>query len=218
MTEELLSNSRFEEWSGGFPTVWSRISSTGTTYRRLQKVDPREHPQRRVFPTMMKRSEMDYIWSGGEDGLRLELSSTVVANSWILRNSAASAKGLSIVGGQRYALSVVSRNSVENNLLRCQVIGILTATETLWLTPDAEALDSDGNYLPGRGGFTWATSETNISWKMKSLWQQVGLQAVIPLGVDSLSVRFSNGSSGVQVIDLGEVSLLERSYKIGGTG
>lgn len=217
-SEELLQNSRFEEWSAGFPTVWQRISSLNTTYVRLQKTDAKEHPQRRVFTSSMKVSARDYIWGGGESGLRVELATPAIANDWTIRSSAASTAGLQVVAGQRYQPVVTTRCSVEGNLLRCQIIGILGTTDTLWLTPDAEALDSDGNYLPGRGGFTWATGETNILWRMKPLWQSVGLQAQIPLGIDSISVRVSNGSIGLQVIDVGEISLLERSYKIGGRG
>lgn len=220
---EHLRNSRFEEWAAGFPTIWSRISSTGATYRQLLKTDPLDHPQRRTFESFasVKACDQDYIWGAGESGCRISLAASVVANDWIIRQEAAATRGIEVFPGQSYRPVVTARNSIENNLLRVQVIGILGTTDTLWLTPDPEAINvsggvSTGVYLPGRGGFQWATSETNILLQMKPFWQRVGLQADIPLGIDSISVRLSNGSAGAQVIDLGEVSLVEISDRVGG--
>lgn len=221
--DELLRNPRFEEWSGGFPTQWSRLATANVTYRRLQKLDPRDHPQRGVFsPLGSKASERDYIWDG-PSGLRLEFSAAAAVDGWIIRQNNAAARGLFVAPGQRLAPVVTARCNVENNLLRVQVIGILGTTDTLYLIPDTEAVSpapavGTGALYPGRGGFRWTTVATNILLPLKTLWTSWGLQADVPLGVDSVSVRLSNGTAGAQVIDVGEVSLLERSYKIGGTG
>lgn len=207
----LLRNPLFDDWDATpEPTEWDHQSTTASTYTRLRKTDPLTAVARTVFAPGIRRSAADYIYAG-EDGFRNTMTAAAAANDWIVRQDATGAASLTARPTQHASVRVTSRCSVEDNILRVQVIGLLAAADTFFLSPVG------GTYLPGRTGFEWSGTETNIPLTLKNLWTTWGLEIpAFPLGIDTVAVRFSNGSTGAQVIDMGEVAMIENLSDLGG--
>ena len=209
----LLRNPLFDEWDGTpEPTEWTHQSTTNSTYTRLRKTDPRDAVARTVFSQGMRRSDADYIYAG-ESGFRNTMAAATSAADWIVRQDAASAASLAVRPVQHAVFRVVSRCDVENNLLNIQVIALIGATDTYYLSPVG------GTYFHGRTGFEWLTTSTVIPLTLKTLWQAWGLEIPnFPADADTVAVRFANGSTGAQVIDMGEAAMLENIAELGGVG
>ena len=210
----LLRNPIFDDWDATpEPTEWTHQSTTNATYTRLRKTDPLGAATRTVFGRIgMKRSDADYIYAG-EDGFRITMASGASANDWIVRQDASGAASLAVRAVQNLALRIVPRCSVDNNLLNVQVIALLTTTDTYYLAPVG------GTYFKGRTGFQWTTTSTTIPLTLKTDWQTFGLQIPgFPSDADTVAMRFANGSTGAQVIDMGEVAMVENIAELGGVG
>lgn len=209
----LLRNPLFDDWGATNPSDWTHQSKTNSTYTRLRKTDPLSAATRTVFGQIgMKRSDADYIYAG-EDGFRNTLAAAASANDWIVRQDAASAASLTVRPVQHAVLRITSRCTVENNLLNIQVIALLTTTDTYYLAPVG------GTYFPGRTGFQWTTTATTIPLPLKNDWKTFGLEIDgFPSDADTVAMRFANGSSGAQVIDMGEVAMVENIAELGGVG
>jgi hypothetical protein len=206
----LLRNPLFDDWDAiPEPTQWDHTTANAT-YTRLRKTDPLTANTRTIFAPGIRRSDADYIYAG-EDGFRITMAAAAAADDWIVRQDVAGAASLTARPIQHASVRVTSRCSVENNILRVQVIGLLAAVDTFYLSPRG------GTYFPGRTGFEWIQTETNIPLTMKTLWTTWGLEVpMFPLGIDTVAVRFANGSTGAQVIDIGEVDMLENLAEMGG--
>ena len=210
----LLRNPLFDDWNATpEPTEWTHQSKTASTYTRLRKTDPLTAATRTVFGRIgMRRSDADYIYAG-EDGFRNTMTAAAAANDWIVRQDAAAGAGLTVRPVQHAAVRIVSRCSVENNLLNIQVIALVTTTDTYYLAPVG------GTYFKGRTGFQWTATATTIPLTMKNDWQTWGLEIPgFPDDADSVAVRFANGSTGAQAIDMGEVAMVENISELGGAG
>ncbi len=207
----LLRNPLFDDWNATpEPTEWTHQSTTNSTYTRLRKTDPLGADARTVFPIGLRRSDADYIYAG-EDGFRNTIAAGASANDWIVRQDVAAAASLAVLPVQHASFRIVSRCSVENNLLNVQVIALIGATDTYYLAPVG------GTYFPGRTGFQWDTTATTIALNLKNDWQTWGLEIPnFPLDADTVAVRFANGSTGAQVIDMGEAAMLENIADLGG--
>ncbi len=207
----LLRNPLFDDWNATpEPTEWTHQSTTNATYTRLRKTDPLTTVARTVFPIGLRRSDADYIYAG-EDGFRITMASGASANDWIVRQDATGAASLAVLPTQHEVFRVVSRCSVENNLLNVQVIALIGSTDTYYLAPVG------GTYFPGRTGFQWDTASTTIALNLKNDWQTWGLEIPgFPSDADTVAVRFANGSSGAQVIGMGEAALEENIAELGG--
>ena len=207
----LLRNPLFDDWNATpEPTQWTHEATANATYTRLRKTDPLTTVARTVFSQGQKRSDADYIYAG-EDGFRITMAAAAAANDWIVRQNAASAAGIIARPIQHSVVRIVSRCDVEDNLLNVQVIAIEGTTDTHFLVPRG------GTYFSGRTGFEWSVTDTVIPLTLKTLWTMWGLEVPgFPLGTDSVSVRFANGSTGAHVIDMGEVAMLENLAHLGG--
>ncbi len=208
----LLRNPLFDDWGATNPSEWTHQSKTNATYTRLRKTDPLTAATRTVFSPGIRRSAADYIYAG-EDGFRITMASGASAADWVVRQDVASAASLAVRAVQHAVFRVVSRCSVENNLLNVQVIALIGSTDTYYLAPVG------GTYFKGRTGFEWTTTDTNIPLTLKTDFQTWGLEIPgFPADADTVAVLFENGSTGVQVIDMGEAAMVENIAELGGVG
>jgi hypothetical protein len=207
----LLVNPLFDDWDATpEPTGWDHTTANAT-YVRLRKTDARDAGARTVFGQIgMRRSDADYIYAG-EDGFRIEMAAAAAANDWIVRQDVAAAASLTALPQQHAVVRITARNTVAENLLNVQVIGLLDATDTHFLVPVG------GTYFPGRTPMEWSQTDTQIPLIMLTKWQTWGLEIPgFPIDIDSVAVRFSNGSAGAQFIDVGECAMLENVAMLGG--
>lgn len=207
----LLRNPYFDEWNATpEPTEWTHQSTTNSTYTRLRATDPLGADARTIFAQGLRRSDADYIYAS-KNGFRNTMAAAASADDWIVRQDVASAASLAVQPVQHAVFRVVSRCSVENNILNVQVIALLGATDTYYLAPVG------GTYFPGRTGFQWDTAATTIELNLKNDWQTWGLEIPnFPLDADTVAVRFANGSTGAHVIDMGEAAMIENIAELGG--
>ena len=206
----LLRNPLFDDWGATQPSEWTHQSTTASTYLRLRKTDPLGAAARAVFGQGLRRSDADYIYAG-EDGFRNTMTAATVANDWIVRQDAAAAASLAVLPNQHVVVRIVARCSVDNNLLNVQIINLVGVTDTNYLSPVG------GTYFKGRTGFEWLATATTIALTMKTDWQTWGLEVPgFPLTGDTVAVRFANGSTGAQVIDMGECAMGENISELGG--
>lgn len=207
----LLRNPLFDDWVGANPSEWTHQSTTNATYTRLRKTDAREAATRTVFGRRgMKHSDGDYIYAG-EDGFRITMAAAAAANDWIVRQDPAAGPSLTVLPRQHLSVRIVARCSVAENLLNVQVISLVGTTDTHYLVPVG------GTYFHGRTSWEWSTTDTQIPLTMLTDWQTWGFEvAGFPLNSDTVAVRFSNGSAGAQVIDMGEVAMLDNVDMLGG--
>lgn len=204
---QLLRNETFSEWtSATAPSVWQQTSITATTLSRLRETDRPDHPARATF------SRKPYVYAGGSS-LRATLTAAAAAADFILRQADASAAGVAVQPLDRLSLVIAARCSVNGNLLRVRIIGLLGTTDTLYLEPVGGTVTSGvvTGYRHHGGGFTWNSSARDIDVVLHDGWEQFGFELDIPMGIDSVSVRVGNGSAGAQVIDIGAVELREQS-------
>ena len=199
----LFRNYNLSEWdSATAPSVWQQTSITATTLSRLRETDRKDNPARAVF------SRGPYIFDGGSS-LRATMTAAHAAGDFILRQANASAAGVAVQPLDQISIAFALRCSVNGNLARAQVIGVLGTTDTLYLEPVGNADSVALNYNQMGQRFTWNTSARNIALTMHDGWQVFGTQAEDPMGIDSVSVRIGSGSAGAQVMDIGAVHFRE---------
>lgn len=210
--QNLLSNGYFDKWSGGFPTVWQRTSVTATTFVQLSRYDAPDHPERAVFAAegRMGGSAQDYIWSGGEFGLRLRFSSAYVANDLILNQPDTGAVGVVVDPLERMALRFVARASVDNNAIRFR-IQVLTAAHvpgnTVGIIPES------GTFNPlGGNNMILSGNSINLDIPLKRYWKRIAVPFRVPavgnnIHAKSLRISVIGGTAGAWDLDVGEVSL-----------
>lgn len=203
LNQQLFQNQTFAEWdSATAPSVWEQTSVTATTLSRLREHDNRDDPKRAIF------TRKPYVYAGGST-LRATLTAAAAAGDFVLRQGDASAAGVLVQPLDRLSLVVAARNSVNGNLLRVRVIGLLATTDTLFLEPEGNTASVATNYKHHGGGFTWNTVARDIDVTLHDGWEEFGFEINVPLGISSVSVRVGNGSAGAQTLDLGAVYLRE---------
>jgi hypothetical protein len=199
-----MRNANFAEWdSATSPSVWQQTSITATTLSRLQESNIRSDPKRAIF------TRKPYIFDGSSS-LRATLTAAAAAGDFILRQPSASAAGILVQPLDRLSVVVGLRCSVNGNLARVRVIGLLGTTDTLYLQPKGNGDSVATNYNPhGNGGFDWSSSARDIAVTMHDGWQEFGFEVNVPIGIDSIAVRVGNGSAGAQTMDIGAVYVRE---------
>jgi len=210
----LLRNPIFDEWSAGSPTEWTHQSTTNATYAQLQESDRKGDSRRTVFP------QDKYIYAG-KSSFRITMAAAAAANNWILRQEAASSAGMEVLPGQNVSWVLAARCSVPDNYLNVQIIGLVSTTDTFYLRPVAGMFDTVGTSLqPYRSaGFEWSTTASTLCFRLKDKWITTSYYVQgFPLNVTSWSIRVANGSTGAQVIDLGQVEAQAIGSHLGGYG
>jgi hypothetical protein len=203
----LLRNYNFSEWgSPTAPSVWQQTAVVATTLSRLREHDPKTDPKRAVF------TRGPYVFDGGSS-LRATMTAAHAAGDFVLRQGNATAAGVAVQPLDLIAIAFALRCSVNGNLARGRVIGLLGTTDTLFLEPvgNADAIALNYNQMGQR--FTWNTTARDIAFTMHDGWQVFGVVAEVPMGIDSVSVRIGSGSAGAQVMDIGAVHFRELERK-----
>jgi len=216
----LLRNPLFDQWASGDPTEWTHTKANAT-YSELNHSDPESDTKRTVFARGLGFSRGDYIYASNR-GFRVTLAAAAAAGNWIVRQDAASTAGVIVHGRQSLVVRVVVRCNTEFNTLRSQVIGLVGTTDTYYLTPVSPSTGYDGTtgiWTPG-SQLQWSTTSTDrVNLTMLTRHTVYGIPVpALPIGCTSVSVLISNGSAGVQVIDVGELAMEDRLDMLGGAG
>lgn len=205
--QQLLRNETFSEWdSATAPSVWQQTSVTATTISRLRENDARDNPNRTVF------TRKPHVFAGGSS-LRATLTAAAAAGDFILRQANASAAGVLVEPLERLSVVVAARCSVNGNLLRVRIIGLVGTTDTFYLEPFGNTASVATNYKHNVGAFMWNTSARDMDVVLHDGWEEFSFELLIPATVTSVAVRVGNGSAGAQVIDLGMVALREQQRR-----
>lgn len=202
-----LRNETFSEWdSATSPSVWQQTSVNATTLSRLRETDPRDRPSRTTF------TRKPYVYAGGSS-LRATLTAAAVAGDFILRQPNATTAGVLVEPMERLSAVVAARCSVNGNLLRVRVIGLVGTTDTVYLEPTGNSASVATNYMHHGGGFAWNSSARDIAVVLHDGWERFGFELIIPQTITSVAIRVGNGSAGAQVIDIGEVALYDQDRR-----
>lgn len=214
----LNRNSTFDNFSGSSPDDYVVSAGAGTTLQ-LRKTDPREHPNRRVFPKKFKSS--DYIFDGF-GAFRWNATSATALTVDVEDVPIEPGMHIAVVFTYRANIDLSSLNIFTE--LKDGIGGAVLAGLTKPTPPPFQVgpfLASSTRDVPGMPAKVRLETPGRITMgpEAQLYWVRYGFQFEVPSNVFAVDVRIAaDSNAGDTSFDLGEFRLEELSSRMAAQG
>lgn len=216
----LNPNPEFGAWAGGVPSGWTLFPANGSIIQ-LNRHDPRDHPQRAVFPKQMKSSA--YVFKG-ENSFRFTDAGAAAGTITVQSPQLPIRPGQFVSLGVAYRYTGVSVLKLDGflfdavgGLLTYTVFQIDAAGAEKYLPPDVP--DPERN-IPGNpntvffdpGGaknISLLNAAADLPDGGQTIWARYGVSFKVPMGIRGIALGIVAGFVGNAgaSLDLGELKL-----------